>query len=1089
MIYNNYKQLAKSLIPSIFRYVGQRGKARLILPSGAIRTFNVSSHLSPVVIDKKSLESKYVKELSVESSSTTNKLVPWFLSTLPDSYFEQVPEALQKSHIKAIAAIHDLGANSDATFRVDTKSGNVSEITLITTKTQRGSFLKQLNSLPHIKDSLLNRVKLFSSADGELTISIFTFTPRNLVISATQDDAKHITTFLQELKQGKHANDTGLPKYGPLFEGQALSSYISSCNPEYLRNASPRRFMIQRELYEQVKGGDKSVVHFEKYAVGANPNIAWLTIAAGNALPESLLQTTATVLSAKGLYIWRVHMTQMHDPSNTIPAAGDPELPGYVTQVRLLISKDPTSTSASQPELFTEAYTNQLAAEINRAKNLDDNVLNLGYKNSIGIEKAEVIYALCSMLHGPLNKTLPGVFPSIQSVANEVTSNQFLAEQASDVAQLFLDKFRPGLNAAARSANDAQVETRASELRSRFVKIQKEGARIALMKMVDAIGLILRTNYFFPERNALAFRIDPLVVFSQKEIEDKKPVPYGAFFMHGRHFNGFHNRFRDIARGGLRVVTPIDAATRSAESCKHYDEVWGLSYAQQLKNKDIPEGGAKGVVQIDSYLFNKEHHNYLKRKAVRGYVDSLLDLMVPTEEFKANVVDYLKKEEFIYLGPDEQIVNYDIDWITRRAAERGYALPSAFMSSKKDAGFNHKTYGVTSEGVFEFLDAALQSRLKINPRKQPFTIKITGGPDGDVAGNLIKILYRECGDNAKIVGISDGFGVAEDPQGLNKDELLRLVQASLSVAHYDSSKLSSEGVVMKVFKEDGVTTVPEALVRRNTMAFRVKADVFVPGGGRPNAINADNWKEFFDPETGKPSSTLIVEGANLYNSAEARDLLFKNGVSIVKDSSANKCGVATSSCEIIASMLLSREEFLENKDELIKDVLVQLRRIARDEAQLLLTTFDNFPGSLPHFSERISAAINNVTDRIVAALEKVNPGDPLYEELFPIVKENIPKKLADLAWDRAKTRLPVQYQKCAIASSLASRLVYKEGIHLVESQPAEKLADRAFEYYRAERKMNELIRKLENGTATKEEIAQSIYYLRKGGARTVLGVY
>lgn len=65
------------------------------------------------------------------------------------------------------------------------------------------------------------------------------------------------------------------------------------------------------------------------------------------------------------------------------------------------------------------------------------------------------------------------------------------------------------------------------------------------------------------------------------------------------------------------------------------------------------------------------------------------------------------------------------------------------------------------------LDVALRETLNIDPRKQPFTIKITGGPDGDVAGNLIKILFREYGNNPKIVGISDGEGVAEDPNGLD----------------------------------------------------------------------------------------------------------------------------------------------------------------------------------------------------------------------------------------------------------------------------------------------------------------------------------
>ena len=45
-----------------------------------------------------------------------------------------------------------------------------------------------------------------------------------------------------------------------------------------------------------------------------------------------------------------------------------------------------------------------------------------------------------------------------------------------------------------------------------------------------------------------------------------------------------------------------------------------------------------------------------------------------------------------------------------------------------------------------------------------------------VAGNLIRILFRDYRDTCKIVGVADGFGVAEDPNGLDPSELLRLVK-------------------------------------------------------------------------------------------------------------------------------------------------------------------------------------------------------------------------------------------------------------------------------------------------------------------------
>merc|ERR1719482_2628867 len=123
---------------------------------------------------------------------------------------------------------------------------------------------------------------------------------------------------------------------------------------------------------------------------------------------------------------------------------------------------------------------------------------------------------------------------------------------------------------------------------------------------------------------------------------------------------------------------------------------------------------------------------------------------------------------------------------------------------------------------------------------------------------------------------------------------------------------------------------------RNTMYNRVQSDVFVPAGGRPGTVHSGNWQNFLDAGTGSPSSSLIVEGANIFLTPEARTKLFDEaGVVIVKDSSANKCGVITSSYEICSSMLLDESEFLEIKDELVEDVLARLRELARMEADLL----------------------------------------------------------------------------------------------------------------------------------------------------------
>ena len=735
----------------------------------------------------------------------------------------------------------------------------------------------------------------------------------------------------------------------------------------------------------------------------------------------------------------------------------------------LLTYEQPTLNLNSNAE-----YSRVLSADLKRAKWLDNETTDLGLNRhpELGLDKAEVIIALCSMLHGPLHKVNSVEFNSIKSIIQCLDGDKRNIAIADTIAQLFLERFNPNLKPA---LSEEAFNTRVAAIQAKIATVQKDEAVAVLSKMLQAVKATLRTNFFNDGRYALSMRMHPSIMATGNiGVTADKPLPFGVFFVHGRHFNAFHNRFRDIARGGLRIVTPQNSDSYSLESSRQYDEVYGLSYAQQLKNKDIPEGGAKGVILVNTPAIEANARPFAMRKAIKAFTDSMLDLMV--KDSVCNLVDHYKKEELIYFGPDEQVIPYDIEWIIGRAAVRGYPIPDALMSSKQANGINHKDYGVTSEGVVVCMDVALRRSLGINPDKEPFTVKVTGGPDGDVAGNLMRILFRDYGDNAKIVGVADGFGVAEDPAGLNRQELERLVKEALPI--------SKDGIVMVANNEEGIN-------RRNTMHNRVKSDVFVPAGGRPNTINADNWRNFLGPD-GKPSSPLIVEGANIFTTPEARQGLFDVGkVAIVKDSSANKCGVVTSSCEVAGSMLLSKKEFVDNKPAIVEDVLVKLRNLARLEAELLFREYSNYPGALPHFSERISAAINKVTDAITDALENVQPEDPLFKELFPLIKEGLPAKMVEIGGDRIGKNFPVQYQRNAIASALASKLVYKEGIRLVEIQPADQIADRAFQYYRQDQKIQQLLAEIKNSNEPlkAENKAVILDILSRGGARASLNIF
>jgi hypothetical protein len=55
-----------------------------------------------------------VHELIQQQSQTLEKVVPWFLSNMPSSYFRQTPPTFRQDHIRAISAVQD--AQMDCTL-------------------------------------------------------------------------------------------------------------------------------------------------------------------------------------------------------------------------------------------------------------------------------------------------------------------------------------------------------------------------------------------------------------------------------------------------------------------------------------------------------------------------------------------------------------------------------------------------------------------------------------------------------------------------------------------------------------------------------------------------------------------------------------------------------------------------------------------------------------------------------------------------------------------------------------------------------------------------------------------------------------
>ena len=541
---------------------------------------------------------------------------------------------------------------------------------------------------------------------------------------------------------------------------------------------------------------------------------------------------------------------------------------------------------------------------------------------------------------------------------------------------------------------------------------------------------------------------------------------------------GFHIRFRDLSRGGIRTIIPRDQQHYIEIQNQLFQEVYNLSFTQQKKNKDIPEGGSKGAVVVKPYtmptsqtqlilnhisttsskkkademkhnLYNKMKEAYIEH-CQKSYIDNLLVLINTSEnhQLKArNIVDHYNKPEYIYIGPDENIPNSLIKWISDRSFEYGYFPLRAFISSKPNLGINHKEFGVTSYGVHTYLKVVLKELGFLNKNTiRSFTVKMSGGPDGDVAGNQIVNLKNDYPEHAKITALTDGTGTIYDPEGLCLDTLVKMFHRCEGIHHYPPKLLHTGGflldirseekvdhkVLFTIYKKNTSKTVKSKITGHKanhlyrTNVHQTQADIFIPAGGRPRTLHKDNINEFFTT-SGKPTSKAIVEGANLYLTDEARRELTKQGVWIIRDSSANKGGVICSSYEVLHNLVLDDKTFLNYKETIVEGIMNKIESTCYKEAKLLFKTLHQTNHSLPEISVIISKKINEFTDDIYKMLS--TNSDEHQDIIEKTLRSYLTDYLFDEHWDRVNDRLPNSHKHAIVASYLASTIVYHYGIN------------------------------------------------------------
>ena len=180
---------------------------------------------------------------------------------------------------------------------------------------------------------------------------------------------------------------------------------------------------------------------------------------------------------------------------------------------------------------------------------------------------------------------------------------------------------------------------------------------------------------------------------------------------------------------------------------------------------------------------------------------------------------------------------------------------------------------------------------------------------------------------------------------------------------------------------------------------------------------------------------MIVEGANLFITQQARLRLEEKGVILYKDASANKGGVTSSSLEVLAGLALTDAEFDELmcvrdggitpfRQAYISEIIDFIKDNADKEFELIWR--ENKAKGIPRavLTDAVSEKINQIKDAVASS--------GLFENkalVRKVITKGAPASLVEkVGVDRILKRVPEAYLKALFASRIAGQYVYKHGL-------------------------------------------------------------
>ena len=221
---------------------------------------------------------------------------------------------------------------------------------------------------------------------------------------------------------------------------------------------------------------------------------------------------------------------------------------------------------------------------------------------------------------------------------------------------------------------------------------------------------------------------------------------------------------------------------------------------------------------------------------------------------------------------------------------------------------------------------------------------------------------------------------------------MRHTSPRANTRHFPAEKLSPQGFMVPlaarhVALPDGTIVEDGALFHRNFLSdpdnrrFISQADIraFIPCGGFKDTINRGNVRNFLSVFK---ELQFIVDGANVFfDDAARRTIAATTAIKHIKDTTANKGGVFSSSiAEVLTAFLLGDDYEANLLDDtqtrwaLIRDIMILVDRYARAETEMLIRIHEADP-SVPLFdlSEKTSEqifALQRICEQNIAVILK-----------------------------------------------------------------------------------------------------------------------